>query len=76
MIHFPNDSSDKFTGTVKWFSPLKGYGFVSVGSIEAFVHYSQITGDGYRNLTAGDRVEFELVDLGKGPQAIKVKVVN
>lgn len=76
MVHFLNGSDKKFTGTVKWFSPIKGYGFVSFGSLEAFVHYSQIEGDGYRNLTPGDRVEFELVDLGKGPQAIKVKTIN
>lgn len=76
MIHFPNDSNDKFTGIVNWFSPLKGYGFIKAGSIEAFVHYSQIEGEGYRNLAHGDRVEFELVDRGKGPQAVKVKVIN
>jgi cold shock protein len=61
----------KSTGVVKWFSRLKGYGFIDPddGGVEVFVHYSAIDGDGYRNLYEGDRVEFELVDLGKGPQA-------
>lgn len=61
----------KSTGVVKWFSRLKGYGFINPddGGDEVFVHYSAIDGDGYRNLYEGDRVEFELVDQGKGPQA-------
>jgi len=62
---------EKQTGTVKWFSPAKGYGFITPddGDAEVFVHYSAIDGDGYRNLHEGDQVEFELVDQGKGPQA-------
>ncbi len=62
------------TGVVKWFSRLKGYGFINPddGGQEVFVHYSAIEGDGYRNLYEGDRVEFEMVDQGKGPQAQKV----
>jgi CspA family cold shock protein len=50
---------------------LKGYGFINPddGGQEVFVHYSAIQGDGYRNLYEGDRVEFEIVDNGKGPQA-------
>ena len=61
----------KQTGVVKWFSRLKGYGFINPddGGQEVFVHYSAILGEGYRNLYEGDRVEFELVDKGKGPQA-------
>jgi CspA family cold shock protein len=64
----------KTTGTVKWFSRLKGYGFIlpDDGGQEIFVHYSAIDGEGYRNLYEGDRVEFDLVDLGKGPQAQSV----
>ena len=59
------------TGIVKWFSRLKGYGFIQPdeGEREVFVHYSAIDGDGYRNLYEGDRVDFDLVDVGKGPQA-------
>jgi CspA family cold shock protein len=64
----------KISGIVKWFSRLKGYGFINPddGGQEVFVHFSAIDGDGYRNLYEGDRVEFELVDLGRGPQAQKV----
>ncbi len=62
------------TGIVKWFSRLKGYGFINPdnGDQEVFVHYSAIEGEGYRNLFEGDKVEFDLVDVGKGPQAKKV----
>ena len=65
---------NKNSGTVKWFSRLKGYGFIlpDDGGQEVFVHYSAIDGEGYRNLYEGDRVEFDLVDLGKGPQARSV----
>ncbi|NJN53729.1 MAG: cold shock domain-containing protein [Anaerolineae bacterium] len=61
----------KLTGIVKWFSRLKGYGFINPddGTQEVFVHYSAIEGEGYRNLYEGDRVEFDLVDRGRGPQA-------
>jgi len=64
----------KHTGTVKWFNRLKGYGFIQPqeGEREVFVHYSAIEGEGYRNLYEGERVEFDLIDLGKGPQAKNV----
>ncbi|HRN68179.1 MAG TPA: cold shock domain-containing protein [Promineifilum sp.] len=60
---------------VKWFSRLKGYGFINPdqGDKEVFVHYSAIRGDGYRNLFEGDKVEYELIDRGKGPQAQNVQ---
>lgn len=63
------------TGIVKWFSRLKGYGFINPdqGGKEVFVHYSAIRGDGYRNLLEGDKVEYELIDRGKGPQAQNVE---
>jgi len=59
------------TGIVKWFSRLKGYGFIQPdeGGQEVFVHYSAIEGEGYRNLYEGDRVEYLVIDNGKGPQA-------
>lgn len=65
---------DKKTGVVKWFSRLKGYGFIEPdeGGNEVFVHYSAIQGDGYRNLYEGDRVDYDEVDRGKGPQAQNV----
>jgi CspA family cold shock protein len=64
----------KKIGIVKWFSRLKGYGFIQpdAGEQEVFVHYSAIDGEGYRNLYEGDRVEYEEVDMGKGPQARNV----
>lgn len=63
------------TGVVKWFNRLKGIGFIfpDSGGKEVFVHYSAIQGEGYKNLYEGDRVEYELVDHGKGPQAKNVK---
>jgi cold shock protein len=68
----------KETGVVKWFSRLKGYGFIEPdeGDQEVFVHYSAINGEGYRNLYEGDRVEFDLVDQGKGPQAQNVNTTQ
>ena len=64
----------RHSGIVKWFSRLKGYGFINPdsGGQEVFVHYSAIQGEGYRNLFEGDKVEFDLVDIGKGPQAQNV----
>jgi CspA family cold shock protein len=64
----------KMTGIVKWFSRLKGYGFIEPedGGQEVFVHYSSIEGDGYRNLYDGDAVDYEQVDYGRGPQAKNV----
>ncbi len=66
--------SERINGTVKWFSRVKGYGFISPdgGEKDVFVHYSAITGDGYRNLEEGQRVEFEIEDSPKGPQAAQV----
>lgn len=64
----------KKQGTVKWFNRVKGYGFIAPddGGREVFVHYSQIRGDGYRNLDEGDKVVFELIDNGRGPAAANV----
>ena len=65
----------RVSGIVKWFSRLKGYGCINPdeGGQEVFVHYSSIDGDGYRNLYEGDKVEYDLIDQGKGPQAKHVK---
>lgn len=62
-------------GTVKWFNRLKGYGFIESDSTdkEVFVHYSAIDGEGYKNLYEGDRVNYDEVDMGKGPQARNVR---
>jgi len=63
----------KETGQVKWFNNAKGYGFIGrEGGSDVFVHYSAIVGDGYRSLQEGDKVEFEIVEGQKGPQAANV----
>ena len=63
-------------GTVKWFNSEKGYGFIAVdGGQDVFVHYSAIQMDGYRTLDDGQRVEFEIAQGQKGPQAEKVRVI-
>ena len=60
-------------GTVKWFNKEKGFGFISVeGENDMFVHFSAIQGDGYKSLEEGQKVEFEVVDGEKGPQAANV----
>ena len=65
------------TGTVKWFSPEKGFGFIlQDGGPDVFVHFSAITGDGYRNLEEGQQVEFDVTDGQKGPQAANVRLVG
>jgi CspA family cold shock protein len=67
--------ADRVTGTVKWFNAAKGYGFISrEGGKDLFVHYSAIqdAGTGYRNLNEGDRVEFDVEEGQKGPQATNV----
>jgi CspA family cold shock protein len=61
------------TGTVKWFSPKKGYGFITLDDgKEVFVHYSAIDGQGFRSLEQGDEVAFEVAEGPKGLQAAKV----
>lgn len=65
--------TERITGTVKWFNGSKGYGFIAreVGE-DVFVHYSEIRGNGFRNLNEGDRVEFSVGSSPKGPQAVDV----
>ena len=63
-------------GTVKWFNAEKGYGFIAVdGGEDLFVHYSAIQVDGFKTLDEGQRVEFELAQGPKGPQADAVRPV-
>jgi CspA family cold shock protein len=63
-------------GTVKWFNSEKGYGFIAVdGGADVFVHFSAIEMDGYKLLEDGQRVEFEIAQGQKGPQAEKVRVI-
>ena len=64
------------TGTVKWFNETKGYGFIEQESgPDVFVHFSAITGDGFRTLTDGQKVEFTIANGQKGPQAENVVAV-
>jgi len=61
------------TGTVKWFNAEKGYGFIEVeGGDDVFVHFSAITGEGFKSLDEGQRVQFEIVSGSRGPQAENV----
>ena len=63
-------------GPVKWFSNEKGFGFISRdGQDDVFVHFSAIQGEGYRSLTEGQAVEFDVVDGPKGKQAANVRPV-
>lgn len=68
------DADRKF-GTVKWFSRIKGYGFIAPDDQEQeiFVHFSGIEGEGYRNLEKGQRVSFQVEETEKGPQAVNVR---
>jgi cold shock protein len=66
------------TGTVKWFNDAKGFGFITPedGSKDCFVHHTAIKADGFRSLSEGERVEFDIVQGAKGPAAenvVKIK---
>ncbi len=65
------------SGIVKWFNAAKGYGFITPddGTPDVFVHFSAISGQGYRELTEGQRVEFETTRGPKGLQATSVRAV-
>jgi CspA family cold shock protein len=63
----------KLTGRVKWFNDSKGYGFIEQeGGRDIFVHYTAIQGEGFKSLAEGQKVEFEIIEGAKGPQATKV----
>ena len=66
------------TGTVKWFNNAKGYGFITPDgeSKDVFVHHSQIAGEGYKSLNEGQKVEFEVREGKKGPEATNVMPVG
>ncbi len=66
------------SGSVKWFNDSKGYGFIQADGVEreVFVHYTAITGEGFKTLAEGQVVNFELIDGPKGPQASNVLKAN
>jgi cold shock protein len=64
-------------GTVKWFSPEKGFGFLQrEGGADVFVHYSAIDGGGFKVLYEGEEVEFDVIEEAKGPKAASVTRLN
>ncbi len=65
------------TGTVKWFNETKGFGFITQESgPDVFAHFSQITGDGFKTLAEGQRVEFSITQGAKGPQAENIVKID
>jgi CspA family cold shock protein len=65
--------ADRLSGTVKWFNDAKGFGFIQQeNGPDVFVHFSSIQSDGFKSLAENDRVEFEVVEGPKGPQAANV----
>ncbi len=71
------DSGDKQRGTVKWFNDSKGFGFITPtgGGEDVFVHFSAIQADGFKSLSEGQQVEYEVVRGNKGLQAQSVRAV-
>jgi CspA family cold shock protein len=66
----------RINGTVKWFNDAKGFGFIQrEGGPDVFVHFSALEGEGFKSLAEGDKVEFDIEQGQKGPQAAKVKKV-
>jgi CspA family cold shock protein len=68
---------ERINGTVKWFNDAKGFGFISrEGGPDVFVHYTAVSASGFKSLAEGDKVEFEIVEGQKGPQAANVVKVG
>ena len=64
------------TGTVKWFNAEKGFGFIEVeGGKDVFVHYSAISGEGFKSLQEGQKVQFDIVEGQRGEQAANVVIL-
>ena len=68
---------ERLTGTVKWFNDAKGFGFIGrEGGPDVFVHFTAIESTGFKSLAEGDKVEFEIVQGQKGPQAANVRKIS
>jgi CspA family cold shock protein len=75
-LHIERTGKGMAQGTVKWFNDAKGYGFIQVeGGEDVFVHYSAIQANGFKSLSEGDKVEFEVTKGPKGLQAANVRKV-
>jgi CspA family cold shock protein len=79
-VAIPAPKEEKYSmalGTVKWFNAEKGFGFIAPedGSADVFVHYTEIQGSGFRTLEENQKVEFEVGQSPKGPQATGVRAV-
>lgn len=74
---WPEDGGSEMQGTVKWFNAEKGYGFIAPdgGGQDVFVHYSEIQTQGFRTLDEGQKVEFEIGQGQRGPQATSVQPI-
>jgi len=73
MLNLTFGGNQMKTGTVKWFNADKGFGFIEVeGEADVFVHFSAIVGEGFKYLDEGQRVEFNVVQGNRGPQAENV----
>ena len=69
--------AERETGSVKWFSNPKGYGFIQrENGNDVFVHFNSIQGDGFKTLDEGQKVQFSVEDGDKGPQALNVEIVD
>lgn len=73
----PEGEEKMAVGTVKWFNAEKGFGFIAPedGSPDVFAHYSAITGSGYKSLDENQKVEFDLAQGPKGPQAENIRAL-
>lgn len=68
--------SERIEGTVKWFNESKGFGFIErAGGPDVFAHYSAISGDGFKTLADGQKVEFDVTNGAKGPQAENITIL-
>ena len=72
-----NDNMTIETGTVKWFNESKGFGFIAPdsGGKDLFAHFKEIQGTGFKSLTENQRVEFEVTQGQKGPQASRIRAI-